>query len=214
MLSKRISLLFHLMKSRNYKQGKMSVYLRLTVDSERTEISVQRECEPIRWNTSAGRAIGTKEEIKALNAYLDTMQGKVYEVQRSLIDEGNPVTAENIKNKLLGIKEPSQTILEVFKQHNEQMAQLVGKDFSPLTLKRYKTALDHTRSYIKWKCKTSDIEIIKIDYGFISDFSFWFKSQQNCNHNSTMKYLACFKKLYCYVSRIICFLKALLSDIS
>jgi site-specific recombinase XerD len=205
MLIKRFSVLFYLKKSKNYKGGPTPIYLRITVNAERVEVSVQRTCDPSRWNAHAGRANGTKEEIRALNSFLEALQMKVYEVHRRLLDSKEAITAERIKNQLLGIKEQLDTILEIFEQHNKQMALLVGKDFSPLTLKRYKTALEHTRSFIQWKYKVSDFEIEKIDYSFISDYEFWFKSVQNCNHNSTMKYLACFKKIV-----LICVKKGLL----
>jgi hypothetical protein len=45
---------------------------------------------------------------------------------------------------LLGKSNETRTILEVFQHHNEQMEALVGQKFAPLTLKRYKTAKDHT----------------------------------------------------------------------
>jgi integrase len=48
---------------------------------------------------------------------------------------------------------------------------------------------------LKWKYDVDDIEVKKLDYEFISEFSFWFKSIQKCNHNSTMKYLSNFKKI-------------------
>lgn len=59
--------------------------MRLTVDSERTEISVNREFDPNRWNAISGPCAGTKEDAKTLNAYLDTLQIKVHEIHRELL---------------------------------------------------------------------------------------------------------------------------------
>ena len=86
-------------------------------------------------------------------------------------------------------------LLEVFKQHNDEVAQLAGKDFAPATLKRYTTSLSHTRNFITWKYKVPDIDIRKLNYEFISNYAFWLKSIRNCNHNSSMKYLTNFKKI-------------------
>jgi hypothetical protein len=74
-------LLFYLRKQKNYKGGPMAVYMRITVDSKRAEMSAGRECDPTKWNNHAGRAIGTKEEIKSLNNYLDSLQTKVRNAQ-------------------------------------------------------------------------------------------------------------------------------------
>ncbi len=56
----------------------------------------------IRWNANTGRATGTKEEFKKLNEFLDTIQTKVYEARRELIEKNQAVTAELLKKILLG----------------------------------------------------------------------------------------------------------------
>jgi hypothetical protein len=73
------SLLFYMKKPKNYQSGVVPIYLRITVNGKRAEASTSRECDPVRWNAQAGRANGTKEEIRAFNAYLDDLQKKVYE---------------------------------------------------------------------------------------------------------------------------------------
>jgi site-specific recombinase XerD len=195
MLSKKFSLLFFLRKPKNYVQGKLPVYMRIAIDGTCTELSIQRECEPERWNSRSARANGTKEEIRVLNAYLDTLQSKVFEIYRTLIDRKEPITPNLIKNQLLGIPERTRMILEVFQHHNDQVEQLVGSEFSAGTLERYKTSLEHTRSFLKWKYNVPDMDILKMNYEFISEYSFWLKSVRKCSHNTTMKYLANFKKI-------------------
>ena len=78
MVTQRFSLLFRLKKTAKCAKGKMPIYLRITIDSVRTELSVNREFDPQRWNKKAGRAIGTKEDAQSLNAYLETLQVKVH----------------------------------------------------------------------------------------------------------------------------------------
>jgi site-specific recombinase XerD len=195
MLSKKFSLLFFLRKIASPVPGKRPVYMRITINGACTELSIQRECEPERWNSRAGRANGTKEEIRVLNVYLDSLQSKVYEIYRNFIDKEEAVTPARIKNQLLGIAERARMILEVFQHHNDQVEQLVGSEFSAGTLERYKTSLEHTRSFLKWKYNVLDMDIRKLDYEFISEYSFWLKSIRKCSHNTTMKYLANFKKI-------------------
>jgi site-specific recombinase XerD len=195
MWSKRFSLLFYLRKPKNNTRGKQLVYMRITIDAARLELSAQRECEPDRWNPRSGRARGTKEDVRELNAYLDSLQAKVYEAHRSLLDKNEPVTVESLRTKLRGAKTKARMILEVFQHHNDQVEQLLGKEFSAGTLERYKTSLDHTRSFLKWKYQVSDMDITELNYEFISEYSFWLKSIRNCSHNTTMKYLANFKKI-------------------
>jgi integrase len=72
---------------------------------------------------------------------------------------------------------------------------LIGKDNSKATYTKYRTTLDHTIAFLEWKFKRSDIEISSINYNFITDFEFWLKSVQNCNHNTTIKYISNLRKI-------------------
>jgi hypothetical protein len=72
MLTKSFTLLYYLKKRNNYVKGKLPIYMRLTVEGKRIELTTKRECEPEKWNSASGRKNGTKEEVKILNAYLDT----------------------------------------------------------------------------------------------------------------------------------------------
>jgi len=71
-----INLLFYLKKRSNYKSGPVAIYLRFTVEGQRAEVSTGKTCEPLRWNAQAGRAHGTKEDVRILNAYLDKLEAK------------------------------------------------------------------------------------------------------------------------------------------
>src|SRR3954469_10358035 len=116
MISKRFSLLFFLKKSRNNSSSEAAIYMRITIDQQRAEVSTKRVCDPKRWNSHTGRVTGTKEDARATNAYLDTLQSKVYEAHRCLIEANETVTAETIKNKLTGTSERPRFLMELFQQ--------------------------------------------------------------------------------------------------
>lgn len=183
------SLLFYLKKPKNYESGLVPIYLRITVNSQRVETSTGRVCLPDKWNSASGRSDGNKEEVKALNAYLDTIQSRIYEIHRQLLGSGDIITAEVLKNKYLGIDEKPRSLVKIFQDHNRQVEALVGKEFAAATLVRYKTSLSHTIDFLKWKFAISDIDIRKIDHAFITEFEFYLRSERNCNNNTTVKYI-------------------------
>ena len=82
--------------------------------------------------------------MKLLNAYLDTLQAKIYEIHSRLISDGEEVTAEIIKDKLTGVADKPKMILEVFQRHNEKLQSLVGNEYAFGTVVRYETSLEHT----------------------------------------------------------------------
>lgn len=114
-----------------------------------------------------------------------------------MLHHGHPVTAENIKTVFHGqeIQTHKYMLMEVFKKHNDQMAELVSLEYAPGTLERFQTAYRHTLTFLQWKYKADDIDISKLDYEFISEYECWIKGVRKCNHNSTIKYLSNFRKV-------------------
>jgi site-specific recombinase XerD len=196
MLETSFGLLFFLRKPRpENSNGTHYLYCRITVNGIAKEFSLKHLWHPSRWNIRTGRANGNKEDARVLNAYIDSITTKIYEAKKILIDQDQIISSESIYNLIHGKRDNRRTILVVFQQHNDQMAALIGSEFAHGTLERYTTSLEHTRAFIKWKYKQEDIEIDGLDYDFISQYEFWFKSVRKCSHNTTMKYLANFKKI-------------------
>ncbi len=195
-MDKSFGFIFHLKKNKDLSASELTVYMRITVNGVYAEISTKRKCNPINWNVVAGRMNGKGDTARTFNAYLDTLQQKVFEAKRKLIETDKELTAENIKNLLLGKDTRKKyMVLEVFKYHNDQMAALVNQEYAPGTLDRYKTSYKHTQSFLKWKYKVPDVDIDKLNYEFIAEYAFWLKSVRKCGHNTTVKYLANFKKI-------------------
>jgi site-specific recombinase XerD len=86
-------------------------------------------------------------------------------------------------------------LVAIFKQHNDEIKALIGKDYAPATHIRYETSLKHTVHYLQWKYKISDIDIRKIDHEFITGYEFYLKSVCKCCQNTTSKYIKNFGKI-------------------
>jgi len=195
MLEKSFGLMFFMRKPKNSLNGSYPIYVRITVDGKASELSTKRKCHTSSWNAKTGRSIGNKETTKELNHFLDALSQQVYQAKRRLIEADKELTSDSIKRNLTGTDEEKRTIIEVFTKHNQQLKALEGTEFARNTVKRYATTLEHTKSFLKWKYGTEDLDIKKLDHETIAEFDFWLKGIQKCNHNSTMKYLSNFKKI-------------------
>ncbi|UOE52460.1 site-specific integrase [Mucilaginibacter sp. SMC90] len=189
------SLLFYLKKPKNYIDGTVPIYLRITVNGKRAETTTARSCDPLQWSSKTGRLKGTKESARTFNAYLDQLQAMVYAAHQSLTEQKTTITADRLKNKLTGKTENIKMILDVFREHNRQVSTLVGTDFAKGTLERYRTSLKHTADFIKWKYNVNDIDIRDIDHDFVVSYDFYLRSVRKCGNNSAVKYLKNFKKI-------------------
>ena len=188
-------LLFYLRKQKNYKGGPMAIYMRITVNGKRADMSAGRECDPEKWNSRAGRAIGTKEEIKSLNNYLDSLQTKVRNAHQVLIDSNQLITTESLQNQFLGKTEKSRYLMQLFKEHNAKVKALIGNGFEANTLKGYNTSVKHLTGFLQKEYSKSDIEISLLNHAFITGFEFYLKTVCKCSGVSAAKYIKHLKKI-------------------
>ena len=185
------SVLFFLKKPKNYTKGAVYfIFLRITVDGVRAEMSTSRNCEPERWNAKAGKVIGTKEDVKTLNAYLENMKAEVYAAHSQLNVDGAVITADSVKCKFLGKAEKTHTIMEAIKIHNTNMAALVeNEDYAEGTLRRFKVLEKHIKEYLLLKYQTGDLNIRNIDHEFIDGFDFYLHTSKDNDTNTASKHL-------------------------
>lgn len=194
-MNQTFSLLFHVKKTKKNAKGECPIYLRITIDGKVTEISAKRTIKQSQWNAAAQKANGHGEAVKQLNHYLKTFEQKVHNAYHDLMKDGEHITTEVLKNRLTGKETARRMLINIFKDHNDRMEKLVGKEFAPGTLGRYRTCLSHTLEFLKWKYRISDIDIKKIDYAFLNDFEFFLRTEKVCNNNSAVKYLKNFGKI-------------------
>lgn len=181
------SLLFYLKKQKNYLSGNIPIYMRITVEGNRSEMATNRECDPNRWNAKGGRAIGSKEEIKLLNTHLDQIRNAIYYAHQCVVDLGIPVTADAIKAGYLGKLLGTHTLLEAVADHNLKMEQLVEKEYARGTLNRYRLLERHLKFFIPLKYGVADMDIRSIDQPFLNGFDHYLRSDRNCANNYVVK---------------------------
>ena len=191
-----ISVKFFARTSRQNQDGEAPVHMRIQIGIQRLDILTKIYVKPNEWSSQSGKLKTNSSDAKRINKLLEGFKLKAFDLQRELMTEGKEVSLENIKAKWYGTSvEKSRMLMEVFKQHNDQMKALINQEFSPLTFERYETSFRHTQEYMRWKYQIDDIDIKQLNYEFISNYEFWLKSQRKCDHNTTVKYLSNFKKI-------------------
>ncbi|WP_342089289.1 site-specific integrase [Dyadobacter sp. OTU695] len=189
------SLLFYLKKPKGYKNGAVPVYMRITVDGKRAETATGRQCDPTRWNASAGRMNGAKEDAKILNTYLDNLQALVLSAHCQLIKTGEVITAEALKNKLHGREEKPRLLMGIISDHNHRMKELIGSEYAPGTYKRFRVVHSHTLEFLKARFNATDFDIRRIDFAFVADYEFHLRRVRKMGNNATVKHLKMFRKI-------------------
>ena len=194
MLESSFGLVFFLKIPRNESKIR-TVYLRITVDGIPKETSTKRKWDSARWDQKIERATGTKEDARSLNFFLDSLILKINEYKTEIMYSGKPITSQKIMDYILGNVTPRVKVLEEFQKHNDEMTALLGKGYAKGTLDRFTITINHLRSFIRFKFNADDIEFTDLNLEFIKDFEFYLRTVRNCSNNTTLKYIANFKKI-------------------
>lgn len=76
------SILFYLKRTKLKKRRGAPIYMRITIDGQRSETSIKRSIDPTRWNRSKGMARSLSKVEKDLNQYLKQITHQVYSKQQ------------------------------------------------------------------------------------------------------------------------------------
>src|SRR5690606_36082960 len=90
------TVIFFTRKSRsNLKE--LSIYVRITINGKRSEISLKRVIPVKDWDSTKSRGRGSSPIIRGLNAYLEEVYRKLLECHKELMGEGKFMSSEAIK---------------------------------------------------------------------------------------------------------------------
>lgn len=194
MLESSFGLVFFLKIPRNESKIR-SVYFRITVDGIPKEASTKRKWDSKRWDQKTERAVGSKEDAKSLNFFLDSLVLKINEIKTEMMYGGKPISAQKLMDHVLGNTAPRVKVLEEFQKHNDEMHALIGKGYAKGTLDRFTITKNHLTAFVKFKLGSTDLEFADLDLEFVKDFEFYLRTVRNCSNNTTLKYIANFKKI-------------------
>ncbi|WP_298535811.1 site-specific integrase [uncultured Algibacter sp.] len=194
-MNNSFSLLFYIKKCKADYNGKANIYLRITLNGQRAELSIRRKVLVDKWNSDMNMARGSSDESHGINRYINTIKNRIYTIEQQFVSEGKPVTAISLRDSYLGKDSDKRMLLDIFEDHNKKVNKLVGSDFAAGTAERYRTAKKHVSEYIQKEYGAKDILVKDVNHKFITGFEYYLKTERNCSHNTAIKYITNFKKI-------------------
>ena len=172
------------------------IYLRISVDGISKETSTKRKWEMSRWDQKTERAIGTKEDARTLNHFLNSLVSGIHQFKTELLNKGKTITAQRIMDFIQGKDLSRAKVVEEFQLHNDEMLALVAKgEYALGTHVRFETTLAHVKAFIRKKYRSDDLEFRELNFEFVKDFEFYLKTEKDCSNNTALKYISNFKKI-------------------
>ncbi len=194
-MNSAVSILFYIKRAKINVDGVCPIYTRVTINSKRFEFSTNKFISPDKWSTEGAKVKGNSEDARSINNQLDIIKNQIMDAEKRLYKKEIQINSENLRNELFGIKERERLLIPIFTEHNRKIKELVGSEYAPGTLERYETSLKHTKDFLQWKYRVSDIDIEKIDHAFITEYEFYLRTERKCANNTAVKYIKNFHKI-------------------
>jgi len=190
-----LSILFFLKKGQKDKKGEIPIYLRITVNGERAEISTNRKIELIKWDAIQQRAKGRTESARILNDHLDNLQNRVNHDFNFFNEKREEITATVLRDSLIGKNIKKYYLIQIFEMSNSLIKQEEGQKYSRSTIDQYTTTLERLKLFLNQEYAMNDIALSSLDLLFIRRFEIYLKTNYGITHNTVMKHLKQLKKV-------------------
>ena len=198
MINKSIyNLSFIVRASKVNKTGKAPIEVLITLGDERVVFSTGKLVALESWNKDKQCVRGVNPEAVSLNEYLKNMRVRIYDEELKLVKHGFAVTATLLRDALLNkvelIKE--ETILGIYRKHNELQFKQIGMGVSKGTYANSKHGLNLLEKFINDTYNRDDVFLRELNRDFIEEFRIWLLTEHHLSHNGAVKYLALLKKV-------------------
>ena len=186
---------FFLKKSIVRKNGKSPIIGRITLNGKKVEFSTKLGIASSKWNVGTGEAKGNSHEAITLNSNLDSIRMTLYTYYRNLSERCEIVTADRIRKMYTQTEMYPQTLLTLFKKHNDDELKLVGHGRAMVTYKKYELAYRRVQDFLICKYSKKDIYLENLNLEFVNDFEIYLRTNCNLGVNMTAKMIQFLKKV-------------------
>lgn len=168
MVSKLKITFFHYLYKRN-SRGEAPIFCRIVLASKKQPFSTGLNLTPELWDVESQRAKGYSIEIQLLNRQLQEIYSELIRIEKQLYDEGSTISIEEIYARYRN-KSTEHTLFEIYKERLRKMEALVGKEYTPATLKKFKEVYAHVQEYVAERFGVKDIPLKQLGYAFIKQY--------------------------------------------
>ncbi len=191
----RMSVLFWLYKSKMNKKGLAPIFMRITLNGEKTEVSTGIYVAASAWNVDKGVIKGNDAVTAEKNKSIELFKSKLTKVYNALLEQDIPMSAELLKKKFNNEDESPKTLLGAIQYHNGLVKRKIGVETTLATYRKYESLRKKLVGLLSNRFKRTDIFLKELNNQFIVEFDTFLKVDQGMAHNSAMKDIQFLKKI-------------------
>lgn len=179
------------------KNGKCPLLVRITVNGKKASISLKLPVNLKYWDSKKQRASGTNQESKQVNAYLDQVYSKIFQIYQDLTYREELISATLIKSHFTGEFQNTRSLQNLLNYHENK----IKSSLTAGTVRNFGVTQKYIKEFLKKKYKTTDIYLNQLDYKFLCDFqtyleNYWPKKHPKAmGQNTVMKHIQRLRKI-------------------
>ena len=172
-----MNILFIGKKARMTKHQLLPIYLRVTIESKRFEVSTHQHVKTAEWSPSGSKVKGRSESALEINTELDIIKKQVYDYKEQILNEHIRFTVDALREKWFGEDRNQRTLLGVFRLSILDLEKLVNKGlYRRSTLVKYQSTEKHLIDYLRWRAKGCDVLLLDLRLEFASNFAYYLQA--------------------------------------
>lgn len=184
-------------KRRTSKETQASMYLRITYGIHSTEKSLGIRINFSNWNAAKQKIISQPNHDAQLRQTAAVFEQKIMGSYYELSRHGGTFTLHEIMQNAFSEKQENKfSLFGVFENAILNLEKLLKPGQSMANLCKHRTCQQRLLNYLKINYNVSDIGFNRISRSFIDGFEIFLKTEARNNHNSAMKMMQIFKKIY------------------
>ena len=168
---------FYLKKSETNADGCCPVMARLTVGNHSEAAFSAKMSVPVS-SWESGRATGKSAATREINRKLDELRASALAIYKEQSAIREVVTAEEVRDLLLGKASGQTTLLGYFQTFIEHFEKRVGVNREKDTLRSYRYARNCVSAFLQTQYKLSDIPFTALDRSFIDRYDLYLRTER------------------------------------
>lgn len=189
------SICFFIKRSKLLKNGKAPVFMRITINGNRWETSMQIGIDLDKWDSKKEKAKGGDKNSIMVNDAIDNARYRVQKIKLKIEQEEKAPTIGNISYLYQDKQRLDRTIIKLFEEHNNDCVRKIGIQMAKATYERYLTCLKHFKEFLHKEYGLDDLPVCEINKVIYESFELYLRSVKKCTNNTTVKYIRNFNKI-------------------
>lgn len=186
---------FILKKSKSLKDGTVPIYLRVTINGTRTELSSKITIHAIEWDERSGRIKGKAPIVIRQNKALNDLTVQVYEAIEEILKHKLPVDAKNLKLALSGELDKKVLLVSTYEKFLVFLKSRIGRDYTEDSYEINQVTFNQLLEYLEKENKMQ-LAIDDVTNAFFHRFELFLKTEKENAHNTVYKKVERVKSMF------------------